>query len=75
MKLPKLSAVKKWLPFLGGALLGAWMLGLVIASLLQSPEEHSHTNVPRGAGESETGCVVMPDGLSICDELPPDNNP
>jgi hypothetical protein len=64
-----LKLVKRWMPMIGSAFFILWIAFLVLLSLFQSPTHATQPPTPlHNTGGMETGCVVMSDGVRVCDE-------
>jgi hypothetical protein len=72
MTLPKLKTVKKWLPMISGGLFMSWIAFLVVLSLMHSNSKSQPSpasRIPSTQSSSAPGCVTLPDGISICDQI------
>lgn len=71
MTLPSLKTLRQWLPFVCRGFLVLWVSLLVLLSLFPSTQEPMQPGAsPLPAHGAKSGCVSMPDGFLICDDIP-----
>lgn len=75
MNLPNLKTIKQWLPFVGSGLFLTWIALLTLLNLFR-PKDAEVGAINAAAPESAPahGCVSMPDGIKVCDDVPPREN-
>ncbi|MEJ0038755.1 MAG: hypothetical protein WDO68_22210 [Gammaproteobacteria bacterium] len=68
MNLPSLKTLRQWLPMTGGLCFALWILLLVMLSLF-STREPAGAVLAVSSAKGRAGCVSMPDGIKVCDDV------
>ena len=74
MNLPSLKTVKQWIPFVGSGLFLAWIALLTVLNLFRPKDAEVGAINAAAPGSPARGCVTMPDGIKVCDDVPPREN-